>query len=89
MSSRGKNHTRGTMQAWRGMAAEGYPGKAGTRDVWFTKPHPRVLRRNSRWRPIVRLLAKQAGWSIADEYIYTAFGGPSMGGFMPWGSVTW
>ncbi len=86
MSSRGKNHTRGTMQAWRGMAADGYPGHDSERG---TRAHPRVLRRNSRWRPIVRLLAKQAGWTFADAYIFTAFGGPSMDGFMPWGSATW
>jgi len=87
MSSRGSNHTRGTMRAWRGMAAEGYPGKNyGNRS---TPAHPRVLRRNARWRPIVRLLAKQAGWTFTEGYVFTAFGGPSMAGFMPWGSATW
>jgi len=72
MSSRGKNHTRGTMQAWRGMAAEGYPGRNyGNRS---TPRHPRVLRRNSRWRPIVRLLAKQAGWTFTDGFVWTMYG---------------
>lgn len=58
------------MQAWRGMAADGYPGK----DLRFTPPHPHVLRRNSRWRPIVRLLAKQAGWTFTDGFLFTYYG---------------
>lgn len=74
MSSRGRNHTRGTMQAWRGMAAEGYPSTKNGRTL-STPRHPRVLRRNARWRPIVRLLAKQAGWSFTDSFLWTWYGG--------------
>ncbi len=73
MSSRGRNHTRGTMQAWRGMAAEGFPGDTG---VWGTKPRPRLLRRNARWRPIVRLIAKQEDWTFTDGYLWTWYGPP-------------
>ncbi len=70
MSSRGKNHTRGTMQAWREMAAEGDGGKAY---FWGAPKFPRVLQRNSRWRPIVRLLAKERGWTFTDAYFHTYF----------------
>lgn len=71
MSSRGRNHTRGTMQAWRGMAAEGYHNGLGH----HAKPLPQLLRRNARWRPIVRILARQAGWSFTDGYLWTWYGG--------------
>lgn len=72
MSKRSSNHTRGTMTAWRGMAAEGYPTMRDGRAV-STRKHPRVLRRNARWRPIVRLLAKQAGWTFADGFYWHYF----------------
>lgn len=74
MSSRGKNHTRGTMQAWRGMAAEGYPCTINGK-TRGTPKHPSVLRRNARWRPIARLAAKQAGWTFMDRFAWTYFQG--------------
>lgn len=71
MSSRGVNHTRGTMQAWRGMAAEGYPDDEYER----TESRPGLMRRNARWRPIVRLLAARAGWTFTAGFLWTMAGG--------------
>jgi hypothetical protein len=58
------------MQAWRVMAAEGNPGDAY---FWGAPKFPIVLLRNSRWRPIVRLLAKQRGWTFTDGFLWTFF----------------
>jgi hypothetical protein len=62
------------MQAWRRMAADEYPS---------------VLRRNSRWRPIARIAAKQAGWTFTDGFLSTNIVDSSMEGFVPWGSASW
>lgn len=71
MSSRGRNHTRGTMQAWREMAADGYP--ASRNPVRATRARTALLHRNARWRPIVRLLAKQNGWRFSDAFFWVVY----------------
>lgn len=74
MSKRSTNHTRGTMQAWRGMAAEGYPGTIAGK-TRSSRPMPQLLGRNSRWRRIAALVAKQQCWTFTDGFVWTYYGG--------------
>lgn len=65
------------MQAWRGMAAEGYPSTIDGK-TRGTRLRPRLLGRNARWRPIVRLLSEQARWTFTDGFLWTRYGRLSM-----------
>lgn len=64
MSKRSSNHSKGTMTGWRGMAAEGEDAD----ELFQAMPH--LLGRNARWRPIVRLIAKERGWTFADAFFW-------------------